>query len=163
MTVDAGTFKDTLAQFVSGVTIVTTQHDSTLNGATVSSFTSVSLDPPLILICLQKQIATHDAILASGQFAVNILNERQIDPAMIFAGMQPDITDRFDGQPTITAATGSPILADSLGWLDCRVWQSFDGGDHTIIVGEVLAAGTAESASPLLYHNRQWGTFKRLD
>jgi flavin reductase (DIM6/NTAB) family NADH-FMN oxidoreductase RutF len=163
MAINAADFKNTLAQFASGVTVVTAMHGAQPVGATVSSFTSVSLDPPLVLICLQKTIYSHEAVLTSGHFAVNMLTESQVELGLIFAGMRPEVIDRFDGLALRSGVTGSPILADCLTWLDCRVWQSYEGGDHTIIVGEVLAAGSHNPTQPLLYHNRQWATLRPLD
>lgn len=159
MTVEASAFKAVMGQWPSGVTVVTTADADGCHGMTASSFSSVSLDPALVSVCIARNLHTHDRVAASGIFAVNILDKDQVDMGLRFAGMLPGVEDRFAGIDVTTAVSGAPLLPDTLGWLDCRVWQAYDGGDHTIFVGEVLAAGTAPTASPLLYHSRSWGQF----
>jgi hypothetical protein len=97
----------------------------------------------------------------SGHFAVNILSIDQVALGMRFAGMI-QVADRFEGLITTTAETGAPILSDLVAWLDCRTVELLDGGDHTIIVGEVLAAWQTGDRRPLLYTNRTWGQFEPL-
>ncbi len=153
-------FKEVMAHWSSGVTIVTTCQDTTAVGMTASSFTSVSLWPPQILICVDHKANTHAAIRQSGYFAVNLLGIEQLEWAMRFAGLQPAITDRFEGIAWFTAETGAPILPGVLGWLDCRLSQAFVCGDHTIFVGDVVTCSTANELSddgaPLLYYRRAW-------
>jgi flavin reductase (DIM6/NTAB) family NADH-FMN oxidoreductase RutF len=162
MPVATQSYKDILARWSSGVTIVTTVYENQWKGITVSSFSSVSLTPPLILICLGKKLYTHGLVRSSGVFAVNILTESQLALGKLFAGMHPDIKNRFEGLNCFTAETGSPIIPDTLGWLDCKVVAHHDAGDHTIYIGEVLqvAASVRDDARPLLYHNRKWGVFE---
>lgn len=156
MTFNANDFKRAMGQFASGVTVVTTLHGRTPIGVTASSFTSLSLDPPLVLVSLNKRLFTHNVIAESGVFAVNVLAAHQLELGMRFAGMRPEITDRFAGLQTVTAVTGSPLLPDSLAWVDCAVWAMYDGGDHTIFVGEVRDLSVSDLDMPLLYHNRLW-------
>lgn len=156
MAIDVGLFKETLAHWASGVTVVTTHADGRPVGITASSLTSVSLDPPQILICVARKLFTHQAILQSGVFAVNILGTDHLEWGMRFAGMLPELADRFAGIELQQGATGAPILPDALGWLDCRLRHAYDGGDHTIFVGEVIATNAAATGSPLLYFNRTW-------
>ena len=156
MSVDAENFKNALAHWASGVTVVTTVADGRPIGITASSLTSVSLQPPQILICVARKLYTHAAILQSRVFAVNILNTAHLEWGMRFAGMIPEIEDRFAGIDWTAAATGCAILPGVMGWLDCRLSHSYDGDDHSIFVGEVLASGYQESAAPLLYFNRHW-------
>ena len=164
MTTDSQAFKDTLAQWSSGVTVVTTALRETLYGITVSSFASVSLEPPLISVCVAKKLFTHGVIEQSGVFAVNFLNHEQVEWAKRFAGFYPAIKDRFADITCLTAVTGCPVFTDAMGWLDCQVYRAYDGGDHTILVGEVVANGRGERSSPpLVYYNRQWGQFAALD
>ncbi len=158
MTVDRDTFRQALGQWPSGVTVVTTLVDGEPHGMTASSFSSVSLDPPLVSVCVARHAASHDRIRNAGVFAISILAKDQVEAGMRFAGML-DVEDRFAGVATSTAATGAPHLDAALAWLDCRVWAAHDGGDHTIFVGEVLAAGAADGRAPLLYHDRAWGQF----
>lgn len=153
-------FKNAMAQWASGVTVVTCHHEGKNLGITASSFSSVSLEPPRILVCVAKPLYTHGVIQSSGIFAVNILGTEHLEWGMRFAGMFPEIEDRFAGIDYFQAATGSPILPNVLGWLDCRVAHAYDGGDHTIFVGEVVAAGSRAVGEPILYFNRTW---RRLD
>ena len=156
MSIDVQSFKETLAHWASGVTVVTTLAEGRPVGITASSLTSVSLEPPQILICVSRKLFTHQAIQQSGVFAVNILGADHLEWGMRFAGMLPELADRFAGIELQQGVTGAPILPDVLGWLDCRLRHAFDGGDHTIFVGEVVAAGATEERSPLLYFNRTW-------
>ena len=138
--------------FASGVTVVTTVHEGQLRGVTVSAFSSLSLNPPLVLICLANESESKDWIAESGVFAVNILGDAQEFLSERFAARAPIVNTRFEGVPYHTAITGSPILAESLAWYDCRVEATYDGGDHTIFIGRVEALGSgAEGKPPLLY------------
>lgn len=159
MALDPEDFKAVMSQWPSGVTVVTTVDEDGPTGMTASSFSSVSLNPSLISICIAKHLPTHARLQKAGVFAVNILSKDQINDGLRFAGMLKDVTDRFEGIETHTAETGSPLLSDSLGWVDCTIWAQHDGGDHTIFVGEVQAAGIDKTAAPLLYHSRSWGQF----
>ncbi len=156
MTFDPADFKRAMSQFASGVTVVTTLYGQTPLGVTASSFTSLSLEPPLVLVSLNKKLFTHKAITESGVFAVNVLSAQQLEIGMRFAGLKPEITDRFAGLKTQTAVTGCPLLPDSLAWVDCALWATYDGGDHTIFVGEVRDLSVSDLDMPLLYHNRLW-------
>lgn len=159
---ESKTFKDVLSHWASGVTVITTLHEGTPIGVTASAFNSVSLEPPLVLICLAKKLFTHKVIENAGVFAVNILANEQADLGQRFAGLHPRVTDRFEGLKTTTFETGCPILPNVAGWADCRVQHSYDGGDHTIFVGEVLAGGAQDNYAPLLYFHRMWGRFEEL-
>ena len=138
--------------FASGVTVVTTVHEGKLRGVTVSAFSSVSLNPPLVLVCLANEAESREWIAESRVFAVNILADEQEFLAERFAARAPLVNARFDGVPYHTASTGSPILADSLAWYDCRVEAMHGGGDHVVFIGRVEALGFgAEGKSPLVY------------
>lgn len=163
MPIDSTAFKSAMAQFASGVTVVTTVSGEQRLGITASSFSSLSVEPPLVLVSLAKRLYTHKIIEQSGVFAVNILGAGQKDWGMRFAGMTPGITDRFAGIDHFAAITGSPILPEVLGWVDCRLWAQYDGGDHSIFVGEVVAVEAAEADLPLLYHNRLWRRSESLE
>jgi hypothetical protein len=97
--------------------------------------------------------------MESGIFGVNILASDQTELGKRFAGMRPEITDRFEGVDTLTAETGVPLFEQALAWLDCQVVNAYEGGDHTIFVGEVQAARNPRKAAPLLFHSRNWGQF----
>jgi len=109
MTVEPQLFRQTMAHWTSGVTVVTTIVDGVRSGITASSFASLSLQPPQILICVNKKLYTHTAIETSGAFAVNILGVEHLEWGMRFAGMRPELADRFEGIESHTAVTGAPI------------------------------------------------------
>ncbi len=163
MAVDLQAFKHALSQFASGVTVVTTVHEGQRFGLTASSFSSLSLHPPLVLVCLARKAVTHGVIERSGVFAVNVLGARQLEFGLRFAGLVPGLKDRFEGIETAAAATGSPLLPGVLSWVDCRLWNRYEGGDHSIFVGEVIDLAATTADTPLLYHNRLWRRSEALD
>lgn len=159
-------FRKTMGHFAAGVTVVTTlAKDGTYHGITVSSFTSVSLNPPLVLICIDKTAAAHHIIPDAGFFCVNFLHENQLHLSNRFAGRDPQRS--FDDIPTYTGATGAPIFAEALGFVDCRLVNTYDGGDHSIFLGEVIQLGAAdpilqdgEEVSPVLYYKSAYRFLK---
>jgi flavin reductase (DIM6/NTAB) family NADH-FMN oxidoreductase RutF len=153
--VDAQTFRSVLGQWPTGVAVVTTTSGDGWHGMTAGSFCSVSLDPPLVLVCLSRDIHTHALVERSGVFAVSFLGKDQAVIGHRFAGRGTG--DRFAHGTWTPAPTGSPVLAEALGRLDCRVVYAYPGGDHTIFVGEVLTAETPRRTAPLLFHSRAWG------
>lgn len=157
------TFKDAMSHFATGVTIVTTSDGTDTHGLTANAVCSVSLDPLLVLVCVERTLRSHELIERSGVFAVNILTLEHRPLAERFAGMVPDVEDRFEGITYRTAETGSPILPGVLAWLDCRVWAAYDGGDHTIFVGEVVDADVPDEGEPLLYCRRNWSRLGTSD
>lgn len=164
MSIDSEAMRRTMRLWSCGVTVVTTSDGENRTGMTASSFTSVSLEPPLILVCLYKTAGTTRMIEQAGVFGVSILAEDQAEISSQFAGYTklPDGADRFYNIETFTAQTGSPLLTDSIGWLDCRVYGVQDGGTHLIIVGEVIATGRKDNPIwPLVYHNRSYRQFVR--
>lgn len=156
-------FRKIMSHFASGVTVVTTlAKDGTYHGITVSSFTSVSLDPPLVLICIAKNAAAHQILPETGFFCVNFLHEGQVNLSNRFAGRDPGQRS-FEDIPLYTSATGAPVFAEALGFVDCRITNAYDGGDHTIFLGEVLQLGAADptlengqESSPLLYYKSNY-------
>src|SRR5689334_16012181 len=147
MPVDDAQFKLAMSHFASGVTIVSTEHEGKPYGMTVASFASLSLHPPLVLVCVEKSVKTHDAIAAAGRFGVSILTQDQADISSKFASRRDD---KFDGVAVTRGPLGVPLIANALTTLDCEVRQALPGGDHTIFVGEVTDAQTREGV-PLLY------------
>ncbi|MEE2961594.1 MAG: flavin reductase family protein [Myxococcota bacterium] len=156
MATDTHTFKETLASWASGVTVVTTVYGEERHGLTASAFSSLSMDPPLVLVCVNKGSRSDEAIKQGEAFGVSILGTDQVFWGERFAGFHGDVEDRFDGCETFTRETGSPILTGSLGWLDCRLWAVYDGGDHHIFVGEVVEAGSDAGKKPVMYYDRAW-------
>ena len=149
-------FRQALAQFASGVTIVTVADDAGRHGFTATSFTSVSLQPPLVLVCAARRLEAVPAIQRARAFGVNLLGLHQQALALRFAGLVPGVEDRFAGIETTASATGSPLFPFSLAWLDCRLWRMDEGGDHVIVIGEVADARLNQHHVPLLYHDRHW-------
>ena len=149
MSVSSDEFRAVLGRFPSGVTVVTTSgQDGSNQGMTVSAFCSVSLEPPLVLICIEKTASVHRALMASRGFIVNILSANQEQIARRFSII--DI-DRFEGVGYSKSATGYAVLDDVLGVIECTTFARQEAGDHTIIVGNVDSA-SARSGSPLLYY-----------
>ncbi|MFD7131963.1 flavin reductase [Streptomyces sp. NPDC059894] len=155
--VDESTFRQTLSRWPSGVAIVTTDGALGRHGMTASSFCSLSLDPPLVLVCTDRRIRSHRLIQEHGVFAVSVLGRDHIGLGRRFAGLEPGVEDRFAGGDWRPRVTGSPVLADAAAWIDCRVRHAYPGGDHTIFVGEVVDACVPRLVPPLLFHSRSWG------
>lgn len=151
MAIELARFKAALRRWASGVTIVTTCAGERAFGMTVSAFSSVSLDPPLVLVCADKKAHTHPEIAASGVFAVNLLADDQWDLSNRFA-TQGNEAVRFEGLACRRGPSGAPWLPDTLAVLDCRVVAAHDAGDHVIYVGEVLAAEFDATRDPLVYY-----------
>lgn len=159
MTLDPEQLRRSMRAWSSGVTIVTAAHEADRHGMTVSSFTSVSLKPPLIIISLQTDSRTHRLVSASGAFAVNILSSVQRDLSERFAGHGAPEEDRFADVESGTLLTGSPILPGALASLDCRVTQEIPVGMNTLFLAEVVSARGDGEGQPLVYHNRQYREF----
>jgi len=154
---DPRTLRDALGCFATGVTVVTCLGaDEQPAGLTVNSFTSVSLDPPLLLVCLHKLAASSDALIAASHFAINVLQTGQ-QPASIRFSTRVD--DRFHETPWSCGEAGAPILKDSLGVFECERFAVYDGGDHHILVGRVMKSSFDASLDPLLYFR---GRYRRL-
>ncbi len=157
MTVDSNALRATMRQWVTGVTIVTTLFEGMRVGMTVSSFTSVSLEPPMVLVCLNKNAFAHDIVKQAGIFGVSLLASEQAALSQRFAGLDPSISgDRFEGVPYLTAKTGAPLLEGAVGVLDCVVRAAHDASTHTIYIGEVVYAQAFAERAPLIYYNRQY-------
>jgi flavin reductase (DIM6/NTAB) family NADH-FMN oxidoreductase RutF len=152
----------TMRLWACGVTVVTTHLGEQRAAMTASSFTSISLEPPLILVCLHKKAETCVLINESRIFGVSILGEQHEQLSGQFAGYSPvpEGADRFHNVETETHITGAPILKDAIAWMDCRVYGIQDGFTHWIFVGEVLATDRKDDpAWPLVYHNRAYRHF----
>ncbi len=155
MAVDTEIFRSVMSRFATGVTVVTTVAGRERLGITVNAFCSVSLTPPLVLICIERSSYVHEALIDSGVFAVNFLGRQQRQVSICFAGNSPERRDTFCGVSSHTEATGAPVFDDSLAFVDCRVVATYPGGDHTIILGEVEAQD-AHDGEPLLYYRSNY-------
>jgi flavin reductase (DIM6/NTAB) family NADH-FMN oxidoreductase RutF len=150
MSLDSRSFRKTLGCFASGVTVVTTLTPGTREpvGVTVSAFSSLSLDPPLVLFCLGNSTSSMAAFRTFGHFAINILSERQRDLSIRFASRSDD---KWQGVPSTTWNSGVPILSGCLANLECSLVNVVDGGDHQIFIGKVEKLKHHEGGSPLVY------------
>lgn len=154
MPVDPELLRNAMRQWATGVAIVTALHDGITHGMTVSSFTSVSLTPPQVLVSLAQNTRTHTLVKASHKFGVSLLAAGQHEISDLFAGRIPDEEERLAGLETITLETGVPLVKDALAHFDCRVIATFTSGTHTLFIGEVLAVQSHEASPPLVYYNR---------
>jgi len=149
---DSNEFRDIIGRFATGVTVITTEHESRLYGTTASAVSSLSLEPPMLLVCLNKSSTTGQAITTARRFAVNILSEGQVDAAMRFAGKG----DKFAGVPVARGHAGQPLLEEALANLECRVVEEVTGGTHSVFLAEVEHA-TGRHGAPLAYFRGQFG------
>ncbi|HEX7151205.1 MAG TPA: flavin reductase family protein [Thermoanaerobaculia bacterium] len=147
MPIDDAQFKLAMSHFASGVTVVTTAHEGQLYGMTVASFASLSLHPPLVLVCIEKSVKTHDAIVHAKQFGVSILGVHQSDLSGRFASKTED---KFSGITIHRGELDVPLLTGAICTLECRVSESLPGGDHTIFVGRVVNSAVSDG-QPLVY------------
>ena len=148
MPIDDAQFKAAMSHFVSGVTVVTTEHAGQRYGMTVASFASLSLHPPLVLVCIEKSVKSHDAIAMAGKFGVSILSAAQQDVSGRFASK---VEDKFAGIAVREGELGLPLIEGANCTLECRVHSQLPGGDHSIFIGEVVEVQISEGA-PLVYY-----------
>jgi flavin reductase (DIM6/NTAB) family NADH-FMN oxidoreductase RutF len=149
-----------LGHFATGVTVVTTR-DAARNplGCTANAFTALSLEPPLILVCISQQSQTYGALqLDPAGFAVNILTRRQEDLSRLFASKQKD---KFRTVPHHDGITGVPLLEGVLAFLECRVVERLARGDHTVLFGQILHLGAATEGEPLLFYRGAYTAMER--
>ncbi len=152
MAFDEREFRDTLGRFATGVTVVTTGTEPNFVGMTVQSFSSLSLDPPLVLICVGKTAGTLPLLKETAAFTVNVLADSDADISNFFASSsRPAPPHQFDDAPHTLGATGQPRLNCATTVFDCRLHEVVDGGDHEIIVGRVEAIAQQSSASPIIF------------
>ena len=159
MSVDPDTFRSVLGRFASGITIVTTRDSSERDcGMTVSAFCSVSLAPPLVLICVEHEASSHAALLDASHFAVSILAAHQEPLSRRFSG--PDEAKRFDGIGYSRGQTGAALIDDALAHIECKRVAHYVAGDHTVLIGEVESAA-AHAHRPLLYYRGGYAQLER--
>lgn len=160
MSIDAAAYRRVVGEFATGVSVVTTAVDGRLHGTTVNSLTSVSLDPLLLLICIDRKANAHRELESGERFAVNILTAEQEELSHLFAESNKPELGRLQGVPYRIGPHGTPVLEDCLAYLECEVSGQYPGGDHTIFMGAVLGGETLREDAPLLFHR---GSHGRVD
>lgn len=159
MPIETSLFRRVMGSFASGVTVVTTMEGDTPRGFTASAVSSLSQEPRMLLVCVSKYSTTLDVIKESGSFVVNVLAANQQEIAQQFATRAHD---RFEGTRWRPGAmSGAPVIDGSLAYAECRITGTCPGGDHIILMGEVLA-GDAHEAEPLLYFRGRYGTYEAV-
>lgn len=156
MTVSEAEFKSALGRFATGVTVLTTCDGDRPSGVTVNAFASVSLNPPLVMVCIDKRSHMHDLVQRTGFFAVNVLGAHQQEVSRRFAGQTGDRDHRFALTTFHSGVTGAPVLESSIAHVECRLVAVYPGGDHSIFLGSVESVG-AVPGDPLLYYHSQYG------
>ena len=155
---DPATFRSVLGRFASGITVVTVRDESGKDfGMTVSAFCSLSLEPPLVLCCIDERTFIHKVLASAPQFAVNILSAAQESISRRFA---EHVEDRFDGIGYTRGVTGAALLDGALAYIECDLVDCHRSGDHTIYIGEVIAA-SAHPERPLLYYRGGYAQLER--
>lgn len=147
MTLDSALFRKTMGCFATGVTVVAVPSGDGVHGMTANAFSSVSLDPPLVLVCVNRKARTHDVLLQARRFGVSFLGVGQQDVSNHFAG-RPD--PGVEARLSYKWVDGCPVLEPNVGYLACRLKQTYDGGDHTIFIGEVTGLSPGEG-EPLIF------------
>ena len=152
--VDPRLMRDVLGHFVSGVTVVTAIGPDGPVGFTCQSFSSLSLDPPLVAFAPARTSSTWPRLRAAGRFCVNVLAAEQRELSAQFARSG---TDKYAGVSWTPSPYGSPVLDGVVAWIDSELWAEYEGGDHTIVVARVLDLGADASRTPLLFHRGGYG------
>jgi flavin reductase (DIM6/NTAB) family NADH-FMN oxidoreductase RutF len=160
MGIDAARYRQIIGHLATGVTVITTAHDGWLHGMTANAVTSVSLNPLLLLICVDKTAHAHEQVEKAGRFAVNILTDDQEDVSRTFAATAEPEEGSLRGVAYRMGDHGSPVLDDVLAYLECEVVDRCEGGDHTIYIGSVVGGDLIEEGAPLLFHR---GGYRRLE
>jgi flavin reductase len=146
-------FRQTMGAFATGVTVITTHGEADAYGMTATAFSSVSLDPPLVLVCVISGTTGAETIERNGVFAVNVLGDHQEAISRFFASRdKPRGQAAFGQVPHFTAVTGAPIIEQTAAHLDCWVAAKHTAGDHEIFIGEVVALGVDPEVKPLVFH-----------
>lgn len=158
---DTARIRRTLGGFATGVTVVTVGGD-TPHGMTANSFTGVSLDPPLVLICVERHAVMHQCLLHTRSFGVSVLGGGQEHVARYFADRRRPLgIDQFGYLDWVPGErTGAPLITDAVAQVECDLWRTYDGGDHTIFVGRLLSLRHRTEEGALVFLN---GAFRQLD
>lgn len=160
MSIDAQGYRQIIGRFATGVTVVTTAVDGWLHGMTANALTSVSLNPLLLLVCVDKSAHAHEQVTKAGRFAVNVLRADQQEISQLFAVSAEAEPDHLRGVPYRISANGNPLIEGSLAYLECAVSDRCEGGDHTIFLASVVDGEVLEEAPPLLFYQ---GKYRKLE
>ena len=163
MGVDPLEFRSIIGHFATGVTVITAAAGEELQGMTANAVSSLSLDPVMILICVEKSTHTHGVLERGGVFAVNILGEHQEQLSRIFAKRAEPELGTLRGQPFHIGGTGAPILEDCMAFFECRVADVLQGGDHSIFLGEVVDQGVVHDMKPLLFYRGKYHALGEME
>ncbi|HAC35051.1 MAG TPA: flavin reductase [Gammaproteobacteria bacterium] len=153
---DPKELRNLFGRFATGVTVIGTHNGEGENfGLTVNSFSSVSLDPPLAMFCIIRDSGALEPIKQSGCFSISMLSAEQENISNTMA--KKGGSEKYQDIATFTSETGAPIISGNIGWLDCKLWELYEGGDHLIVVGEIVAGEAPEAADPLLFFGGKYG------
>ena len=155
--IDEARFRQVLGHFATGVTVVTSRDGAGPVGLAVNSFTSVSLDPPLLAFSVKRTSSTWPRIRAAGGFTVNILSADQEAVSRRFASAAPD---RFEGMGWHPSPSGSPVLEGALAWIDATIEVEHEAGDHVMVIGRVTGLDVAREGAPLVFYRGGYGRFE---
>lgn len=156
-------FRRVMGQFATGVTVVTTRLGDEVHGLTANAVCSVSLEPLLVLVCVDQSADSRPLLEKSGVFAVNILGHNQESLSRLFAGPTEEKVGCLEAMGYRTAVTGAPIIERCLAYLDCRVVAAYPGGDHTIFIGQVQEAEISEHGLPLIFFRGRYTTVREAE
>jgi flavin reductase (DIM6/NTAB) family NADH-FMN oxidoreductase RutF len=154
MILDPEQLRHAMRAWTTGVAVVTAEYDGQRSGMTVNSFTSISLEPPLISVALRNLTRTYDLVTKANEFSVTILSSSQGELSDRFAGRIPHIQDRFEGVETETLSIAAPLIKGGMAYFNCHVKDAFLVGENTLFVAEVIAVRGEGEGDPLVYHNR---------
>ena len=163
MALDAAGYRNLVGHFATGVTVLTTAVGTRLHGMTANALTSVSLDPMLLLVCIDESAHAHAELLEGGRFAVNILGAEQEELSRLFAASNEPEEGRLGGAEYHLGPNGQPILDGCLAYMECRVADRFVSGDHTVFIGEVLGGETHGDTPPLLFYRGGYHRIENVD
>jgi flavin reductase (DIM6/NTAB) family NADH-FMN oxidoreductase RutF len=158
--IDAARYRQIVGHFATGVTVITTAHEGRLHGMTANAVTSVSLNPLMLLVCVDKTANMHDELASAGRFAVNVLTDDQEDISRTFAATTEPEEGRLQGVAYKIGPHGAPLIDDALAYMECEVRSAIDAGDHTIYIGRVLNGEVGDGGAPLLFYR---GGYRRLE
>ena len=160
MSITDDTFKELMKRFASGVTLITFENGGKYSGLTVSSFCSLSMNPPLILICIDKKIPSHESLKKGTHFGVNICTSEQGKLAWDFANSNVDKNELILSLNHDITENKVPLLNECLASMECKIKETYEGGDHTIFVGQIEDGNFDEESDPLVYYKSGLGDFK---